>query len=149
MGSIIGWRCEDCGAGESLYCGGGMGWIDEPAVAEGSSEGAFGHAMERLFGDGIPKGWSVFRVNEHYLCPNCGGVIRGGGFRIDDGSGAGWLDFHLEPDACEACGCALAFWDDRMPLSERELARHCEDIAKNGCPKCGGKNVSVEFGNWD
>lgn len=149
MGSIIGWRCENCGAGESFQFGIGMRLVDSTAIAEDASNGSLGPAMQRLFSDGIPEGWTVSRFSEYYLCPSCGGIIKGAALRIDDGGGAGWLDYHLEPEACEACECELAFWDDRVPLSEHELSLRCEDTAKAGCPKCGGMNVSVEFGNWD
>ena len=149
MGSLFGWHCNDCGAGESFGCGTGMRPLLSHEIQEDAANGSLGPAMQRLFKDGIPEGWTVSRKNDYYLCPNCGGIIDGASLRIDDGSGAGWLDYHLEPEACKACGCELVFWDDHVPLSERELQRRCEDIAKAGCPKCGSKHVSVEFGNWD
>lgn len=148
MGSIIGWHCSDCGAGESFYCGGGMMGFNEPAAVEHSKDGTFGPAMKRLLGDGIPEGWTVFAENVFYRCPNCDGVISGGALRIDDRSG-GWLTFHIKPDVCETCNEELIFWDDKVPMSESELLARCEGYVESGCPKCGGTNVSVDAGNWD
>ena len=148
MGSIIGWHCEDCGAGESFYTGGGMMFYNEPAVVEVSKSGDFGEAMKALLGDGIPEGWTVFRENAFYLCPNCGGIISGGTLKIDDG-GPGWLVYHTKPDACASCGEELVFWDDKVPLSGDELIRRCEGYSENGCPKCNGRHVLPSMGNWD
>ena len=148
MGGIIGWHCNDCNESQSFYCGGGMFWINEEEVVEYSKEGKLGHAMRTLFGNGIPEGWTVFRKNEFYRCPNCGSIIRGGGFDIDDRSG-GWFVYHLSPVPCGSCGEELTFRDDKVPLSYRELVQYCEERIKDGCPKCGGRNVTVDEGNWD
>ena len=148
MGSMISWHCEDCGAEESFFTGGGMMFYNEPAVVEASKSGDFGNAMKALLGNGVPEGWTVFRENAFYLCPNCGGVISGGTLKIDDG-GSGWLVYHTEPDACESCGEELVFWDDKVPLSDSELIKRCEEYSENGCPKCNGKHVSLSMGNWD
>ena len=148
MGSMINLHCEDCGAKESFFAGGGMMFYNEPAVVEASKSGDFGNAMKALLGNGVPEGWTVFRENAFYLCPNCGGVISGGTLKIDDG-GSGWLVYHAEPDACESCGGEPVFWDDKVPMSERELIARCEERSEKGCSKCGGRHVSLSMGNWD
>ena len=123
-------------------------FYNEPAVVEVAKGGDFGEAMKTLIGDGIPEGWTVFRENAFYLCPNCGSVISGGTLKIDDG-GSGWLVYHTKPDACASCGEELVFWDDKVPLSGDELIKRCESYSENGCPKCNGKHVSPSMGNWD
>jgi len=148
MGSMVGWHCNDCGAEESFLCGGGMMGINEPAVVDCSKDGTFGSAMKALFADGIPNGWTVFTENAFYLCPNCGGIADGGTLRIDDG-GSGWLVYHMEPSPCPACGERLLFWDDKVPMGERELMVRCEGYAEQGCPKCVSKNISLPAGEWD
>ena len=148
MGSMINLHCEDCGAKESFFAGGGMMFYNEPAVVEASKSGDFGNAMKALLGNGVPEGWTVFRENAFYLCPNCGGVISGGTLKIDDG-GSGWLVYHTEPDACESCGGEPVFWDDKVPMSERELIARCKERSEKGCSKCGGRHVSLSMGNWD
>ena len=148
MGSMIGWHCEDCGAEESFFCGGGMMYFNEHEVVDLAKNGDFGQAMKTLLGDGVPDGWTIFRENVFYLCPSCGDIISGGRLRIDDG-GSGWLSYHTKPDACPSCGEELVFWDDKVPMNERELMARCEERSEKGCPKCEGKRVSLTIGNWD
>lgn len=148
MGSIAGWQCGACGSGEEFYCGGGMFSFNEPAVVELAGDGRFGPAMKSLLGDGIPEGWTVYRESCFYECRDCGGTIDGGTIRIDDGSG-GWLIYHDEPDVCGRCGYQLHMWDERVPLSEREIAARCDRRIEDGCPECGGKNILLQMGCWD
>lgn len=148
MGKMFGWRYGDCGAGESFHCGGGMLFFNEPEVVELSKKGDFGEAMKQLFRDGIPEGWTVFRENVYYLCPGCEGAIDGGTLRIKDG-GPGWLVYHTAPSSCPSCGEELVFWDDKVPMSERDIAARCDGRAEEGCPKCGGRYVESTFGCWD
>lgn len=148
MGEMLGWRCEACGAGESFMLGGGMMGFSNPGLAEQAKAGDFGPAMQRLWGDGIPEGWDVFRENAYYLCPDCGDLIEGSVFRIDDGSG-GWLVFHVKPDACPSCGEELIFWDDKVPLCDCKIEERCRGFAVGGCPACGGTDVSLVNGCWD
>lgn len=148
MGSIIGWRCEDCGARQGFALGGGRQSYNNPEVVEQSANGSFGPAMKRLLGEGIPDGWTVLRESAYYRCPKCGGVVRGGTLRIDNGTGW-WLAYHTKPDACETCGEELFFWPDKVPMSEKELLARCEGYVESGCPKCGGTNVIVVAGAWD
>lgn len=148
MGSIIGWHCNDCGSKESFFCGGGMLGFNQPSVVERSKNGTFGPAMKQLFGGGIPKGWTVFTENAFYRCPHCDSVIESNTFRIDDDHG-GWLVYHMKPKACETCKEELFFWDDKVPMTEKELRARCRKYSDNGCPKCGGKNISIDWGEWD
>ena len=148
MGRMYSWHCEDCGAGESFCCGGGMMSFNDPAVVEESGNGSLGPAMKRLLGEGVPEGWFVFSSNEFYRCPNCGNVIEKRGLRIEDG-GSGWLDYHVKPYTCGSCGEELAFWDDMVPMTEDELWLRCEGYATNGCPVCTSKNVTIDAGLWD
>lgn len=148
MGTIIGWRCEDCGARRGFALGGGRRSYNNPEVVEQSANGSLGPAMKKLLEEGIPDGWTVLRESAYYNCPKCGEVIGGATIRIDDGSGW-WLTYHAKPDACESCGEELFFWPDKVPMSEKELLARCEHYVKNGCPACGGTNVSVDMANWD
>lgn len=150
MGKMVGWFCRDCGASEEFYLGSGMSAFDDASsVVERSKEGVYGRAMKKLLGDGIPEGWAVFKERVFYRCPNCDGVIEGGAFKIDDGSGSGWLTFHVKPDSCEACGEELVFWDDRILMSDRELLVLCQKHVDDGCPNCGSANVQLITGCWD
>lgn len=148
MGSIVGWRCEDCGSGEMFYCGGGMLSFNEPRVAEGSRVGVYGPAMKALLGDGIPSGWTVISERCFFACSRCDSIIEGETFTIDDGSG-GWLVYYDEPSACEKCGNVLISLDEKIPLSEREITARCNKRVEEGCPECGGKKCSFEWGCWD
>ena len=149
MGTMYGWHCEDCGAGKMFRCGGGFLSFNQPEVEELSSKGEFGPAMKMLFGDGIPNGWSTFRENVFYRCRRCGSVMDGAAYRITDTGKRGWLVFYVEPDACPSCGQELMFWDEKKPMSEREISALCGEYEKNGCPECGRKNVSPDGGFWD
>ncbi len=148
MGKLIGWECDDCGAREAFHCGGGMMGFSDPEVIEHSCDGSFGPAMKTLLGNGVPDGWSTYNEAVYYQCPNCDHIIPGGAVRIEDGSGS-WLVYHIEPDDCEVCGEELAFWDDKVPLSEDELLKRCFQRSEEPCPKCGGKNVQLTLGDWD
>lgn len=148
MGNMYEWHCNECGANEEFYCGGGFLSFNDPDVVELSRSGAYGPAMKTLLGNGIPEGWTVFNKNAFYLCPGCGGIINGSVLRIDDRSGS-WLEYHAKPEACPNCGEELVFWDDKVPMSENELVARCQGYAEKGCPKCGSKKVSTSFANWD
>ncbi len=149
MGSMIGWRCGDCGAGEDFQCGTGMSCLDDADVAALLTSGTFGPRMTEQFKDGIPEGWYVFKENEYFECPECGGIVEGQAFKIYSDEDAGWLVFHAEPKPCGTCGERLFFWSDKVPLSERKLAERCQGFASRGCPHCGGSHVSVMTGCWD
>lgn len=144
MGSMAEWHCKDCGAGESFYCGSGMGGFNNPAVVEQAKDGTFGPAMKRLLGDGIPDGWFVFTENVFYRCLTCNDITNGSALRIDDGSG-GWLTYYIQPDDCETC----EELGDLELMSEDELFDRCKKYSDDGCPKCGGKHVALNFGCWD
>ncbi len=148
MGSMYGWHCEECGAGDEYYCGGGFLSFNNPEVVELSKSGDYGPAMKALLGNGIPEGWTVFGESVFYLCPNCGDVIPGDTLRIDDGSGC-WLTFHTEPEPCPSCGEKLSSWEDKVPMRERELSARCESYFENGCPKCGSKKVNLAVSDCD
>lgn len=148
MGNIAGWICASCNAGEEFFMGGGMGGSDDPVVADRAREGLLGPAMKALLGEGIPEGWSVFQENCFYECRCCGAVIPGKTFLIDDRSGC-WLVFHDEPAACEKCGNALDSWDEKVPLTEREIEHRCEMRMREGCSECGGRNILGQHGCWD
>lgn len=148
MGRFFEWGCRDCGAGESFLCGGGFSDFNPPDVVEQSKRGDLGPALKALLGNGIPKGWSVLRENSYYRCPSCGEVVLGTLLQIEDG-GNGRLEYHVVPDNCPSCGESLQTTERMTPLSEEELSARCEGFASAGCPKCGGKNVSVITGSWD
>ena len=114
-----------------------------------SKDGFYGPAMKRLLGDGIPEGWIVFEEHVFYRCPNCDGIIEGSAFKVDDGSRSGWLTYYIKPDSCEACGEELAFWGDRVPMSDDELLTLCQKQVDDGCPNCGGENAQLLMGCWD
>lgn len=149
MGSIIGWRCEDCGSGEEFWCGAGGSYLDDADVEALLTEGAFGPRMTALLKGGIPEGWYVFRENEYFECPECGGIVAGQAFRIYADGESGWLVYHTEPQPCSTCGERLYFWADKVALSERKLTERCQGFASHGCPRCGGSHVSAYGGSWD
>ena len=148
MGEIAGWQCDDCGASEEFFCGGGMFSFNEPRVVEGAKEGAYGPAMRALLGDGVPSGWTVSSERCFFACGGCGSIIEGESFTIDDRSG-GWLVYHASPGVCGKCGHFPDFWDERVPLTDREIAVRCDRRAEEGCPECGSKNVLLQMGCWD
>lgn len=150
MGMIIGWFCRDCGAGEEFYFGSGMNAFDDgPSVVERSKEGSYGPAMKKLFGDGIPEGWAVFKERVFYRCSNCDEAIGGIAVKIDDGSGCGLLIFYLKPEKCDRCGETYDFWSDMLPMSEDELLDRCQRHVDDGCSSCGSSNVQLLVGRWD
>ena len=149
MGSMYGWHCKDCGAGESFNTGGGFLSINRSDVVERAESGAFGPAMKALLGDGLPEGWDTFSETVYYRCPDCGGFMPGERIKIEDQSG-NWLFFHVKPEACPSCGSESAPWgDDKAGVSSDELMSACMEHVENGCPKCGGKKVYPAFGHWD
>lgn len=148
MGSMYGWHCEECGAKEEFYCGGGFLSFNNPEVVEMSSSGDYGPAMEVLLGSGIPDGWTVFNENVFYLCPECDSIIPGAALTIEDGSGS-WLVYYNKPEVCPSCGEELSFWDDKTPIDEGVLWARCQRYVETGCPKCGGKKVTADLARWD
>jgi rubrerythrin len=148
MGCLFEWRCRDCGAGESFFCGGGFSDFNPADAVEQSKRGDFGPALKALLGNDIPRGWSVLRENSYYECPFCGGVVLGTSLQIEDGSN-GWLEYHAIPDKCPSCGESLQAGECMPPMSEGELSARCEGFASAECPKCGSKNVSTSYGSWD
>ena len=149
MGNIVGWFCKDCGAGNSFYSGSGMMSFNDSDFVLRSKDGFYGPAMKRLLGDGIPEGWIVFEEHVFYRCPNCDGIIEGSAFKVDDGSRSGWLTYYIKPDSCEACGEELAFWGDRVPMSDDELLALCQKLVDDGCPNCGGETAQLLRGCGD
>ena len=149
MGNMVDWHCEDCGAGEVFFTGGGFRSINIAEDIESAKSGAFGPAMKRLFKHGLPKGWYTFTESVYYRCPECGGFMHGRRIRIEDQSG-GWLFYHEKPEPCSSCGAECEpFGDDNTGVSEDELVAVCEGYGKSGCPKCGSKHVSVSCGDFE
>ena len=145
MGSMYEWSCESCGAGERFSCGGGMLSYNEPSVISRAGEGAYGEAMARLLQDGVPDGWSVFRSQIYWLCPECDATFEGTELSVND-RGEGKLIYRAAPGTCPACGWELV---DETPMSEADISDRCMSRQRDGCPKCGGRTVTFTFGNWD
>ena len=148
MGDFVGWHCDNCGAEESYYMGGGMLGFNDPEVVKLAQAGKLGPAMKALLADGIPDGWTLFNERVFYSCPKCKNVIAGQTVRIDDASG-NWLVFHIAPPACSKCGEGLAYWDDKVPMTLADLHGRCNAFVEEGCPSCGKKSVVVDSGSWD
>lgn len=147
MGDVVGWHCGDCGAGEEFYLGGSMGSINEPEVVDLARSGAYGSLVRRLIGDGIPAGITVFRMNEYFVCPECGEMLPGGALRITGEDGVPVYSY-APPGPCPRCGSTLDFYDNQMPLREGEIVARCRKPVVEGCPDCGGRHVRQSGSFW-
>ena len=148
MGKLMEWNCEICGTGERFRCGGGFLDMNDPELVMKAKSGNLGGVMEKLFGDGIPDGWTTFNEAVFYECPGCGTPVPGAAVLIDDGSG-NWAVYHFEPEKCPSCDRKIAFWDDKVPMDDGKLLDRCIGFERDECPKCGAKAVKANFWNWD
>ena len=55
MGTMLGWRCNDCGAGKIYMRGVGLMGHDELEAAEPSDEGALMEKCTRIAEEGCPE----------------------------------------------------------------------------------------------
>lgn len=148
MGSGSGWRCKSCGAGEEYWTGCGMMSFDVAETRKLITQGEFGEIARHLLSDEFPLDVHTIDERAFYRCPGCGKLIAGTCMRFcaDD---AFEMVLPVPPDKCPECDEGFSFQDERIPVSDGEIAAYVESVMLSGCPKCGSKEIDPTMVMWD
>ena len=148
MGSGIGWRCKNCGAGKEYWTGCGMMGFDVAETRSLIAKGEFGVIAKRLLSDDFPLDVHTIDERAFFRCPECGKLMPGMIVRFctDD---AFETVLPMPPEKCPECDEEFSFRDERTPISDGEIAAYVEGILRSGCPECGSKEIEPTMVMWD